>query len=196
MEPASRGRAQTAVFDTHRLRRALAAHLGHELTPERAASIATIACGEPAPLPILSAEAERVVDISQAAEHFRFINERLKAQYTGHDTVLMAHVGTNGRIRAVVAFTDFRRWSVEMAVATDERGHWLSRTFLRACCAYPFLQLGLRRVTGRVESDNARAMALNEHLGGVREGVQRQQFGENDAVLFGMLRSECPWIKE
>ena len=184
------------VFDTLRLRRALAAHLGHELTPERAAAIATIACAEPAPLPILSPEAARVVDVSQAPEHFQFINRALTAHYASHDTVLMAHVGASGRVRAVVAFTDFRRWSVEMAVATDERGHWLSRTFLRACCAYPFLQLGLRRVTGRVESNNERALALNEHLGGVREGVQREQFGEHDCVLFGMLRAECPWIKE
>lgn len=180
------------MLDTARLRRALAAHLGQTITPEIAAAIEGAACLPPAPLPEVSG---RGIDASQAPEHFRFINERLTAQYSSRDTVLLAHV-RGDHIRAVVAYTDFRRWSVEMAVATDASGHWLSRSFLRACCAYPFLQLGLRRVTGRVESNNERAMALNEHLGGRREGVQRQQFGDNDCILFGMLRDECPWIKE
>lgn len=184
------------MFDSLRFRKAIAAHMGHVLTPERAAAIEAMSVAPPAPLPILTPEQALRVDVSQSLEHFAFINQRLNARYTGMDSVTMAAYSTSGQLAAVVIFTDFRRWSAEIAVATDGSRRWLFRTFLHACCAYPFLQLGLRRLTGRVESTNEEAITLNTKLGALREGVQRHQFGPNDAILFGMLREECPWLKE
>lgn len=184
------------MFDTLRFRKALAAHMGYPLTPERAAAIEAMACAAPAPLPILTEDEQRVISISQDLAHFEFVSRALGGWYSSMDSVALAAVGPAGELRAVVAFTDFRRWSAEILVATDGSRRWLSRTFLRACCRYPFQQLGLRRLTGRVESTNERAIKLNTDLGAKREGVQRHQFGPNDAILFGMLREECPWLKE
>ena len=178
----------------HQLRRALADHLGRELTPEIAVAVCARALAAPAPIPRLMPGRSAGLDVSQAPEHFAFINERLDAQYTCHNAVLIAKLAADGEVCAVVAFTDLRRWSIEVSVASDGSARWLSRSLLYATFSYPFEQLGLQRVTGRVQADNTAALALNEGLGFRQEGVQRRQFGEHDCVLFGMLRGECRWL--
>jgi len=176
-------------FNHDQLRRALTAYLGHQLVPEVAARIEGFACTNPAPIPHTFG-----ADISndQNPEFYAFANKALSATYSPVTSRVIARIA-DGRIRAVVVFSDLRKWSIEMAVASDGSSRWLTRALLRSAFSYPFLQLGLPRVTSRIEADNARALALNEGLGYVREGVQRRQFGGVDAVLMGMLWNECRW---
>jgi hypothetical protein len=173
------------------LRSALSRHLGQVLVPQVAARIEAEAVWNPMPLP----EACGDVTNEQRPEFYDFANERLSASYEPHNTRLLTRV-TGGAIRAVVVFCDPRRWSIEMAVASDGSSRWLSRAFLRAAFRYPFVQLGLPRVTGRIQADNLAALALDAHLGFRHEGIQRAQFGDQDAVLMGMLASECRWLGE
>lgn len=191
-ELAQRGHDDT--MNTALLRRALAAHLGQVLTPERAANIEGALAYSCAPAP--DTLGNPLLCNEQRPAFYDFINTALQAHYEPFTSRVVARMDRAGGVRAVVLFTDLRRWSCEMAVASDASGHWLSRDLLRAVFRYPFLQLGLRRVTARIEADNAAALRLDEHLGFKREGVQRQQFGDTDCVLMGMLREECRWIKE
>ena len=165
------------------LRLALREQLGDVLTPEVVAHIEAMA--EVAG-PGLTNE--------QRPEFFAFINEALGAQYEPSKSRVFARV--DSEIRAVVLFTEPRKWSVEMAVASDGSKAWMSRRLLRAAFGYPFKQLGKARITARIESDNARAIALDEALGFTHEGVQRRQFGTTDCVLMGMVADQCRWLKE
>jgi RimJ/RimL family protein N-acetyltransferase len=40
------------------------------------------------------------------------------------------------------------------------------------------------------------ARKFDEHVGFIQEGVIRQAFEDGeDAILYGMLKSECKWIR-
>ena len=100
----------------------------------------------------------------------------------------------NGHIVAGVVYTMYTGTGVCMHVASNKEG-WLTKDFLRMAFQYTFIQLGCRRVTGLVRSDNYQAQKFDEHLGFKREGVIREGDDDGcDLIIYGMLRSECRWI--
>lgn len=67
---------------------------------------------------------------------------------------------------------------------------WASRRVIKALLGYPFIQLGVNRVTAMVEGRNTRAQKFLSGIGFVREGVARYGFGAQHAHIYGMLRRE------
>ncbi len=185
----------SGTFSVSQLRFALARQLGQELTPHAAATVLSIAVANPLPVPALP-DGAHGLDTTLDPRYFEFLNSALEASYEPLCSRVIASVAPDGAIRAVVAFANPGRHSIEMAVASDGRSTWMTRTYLRAMFAYPFQQLGLRRAETRTKSSNLHALQFIEKLGFRHEGVRRQAFGEDDAVLMGMLRGECRWIKE
>ncbi|NTE96678.1 GNAT family N-acetyltransferase [Agrobacterium tumefaciens] len=111
------------------------------------------------------------------------------------DTVAIG-LEVEGDVRAVVYFNDFTTTNCNMHVVTRMRGKWLSRGFLAAAFMYPFAQVGLRRVTGLVNSRNMDALTLNLKLGFQVEGRMIEAAEDGDMVVLGMLRRNCIWIPE
>jgi len=75
------------------------------------------------------------------------------------------------------------------------RPNWATKASIRAMLAYPFLQLNCRRVTTLIRRSNARAIRFNLGIGFKQEGVVRYGFGDEDALLFGLLIEEAPeWM--
>lgn len=67
---------------------------------------------------------------------------------------------------------------------------WCNRDTLGVIFGYPFNQLGCRRLTATTEAKNQPCRAFLCHLGFREEGVIRQGFPTDDAVVYGMLREE------
>lgn len=102
----------------------------------------------------------------------------------------------DGELIAVVVYDGFSRNDVNMHIASDGTGHWLTREFLTAAFAYPFLQCGLRRVTGLVPAKNRDALRFDQHLGFRREGYHHKAANDGgDLISLGMLREHCRFIK-
>lgn len=101
----------------------------------------------------------------------------------------------NGELAAVVVFDTFSSTDCSMHIASDGSRRWMNRELLVAAFAYPFVQCGLRRVTGLVAANNAEALAFDEHLGFEREGLFREACPDGtDLVALGMLRRNCRFI--
>jgi RimJ/RimL family protein N-acetyltransferase len=81
-----------------------------------------------------------------------------------------------------------------MHVAAVEGKRWLNRAYLRACFAYPFVQLGCRRITGMVAADNEAALRLDFHLGFEYETQLKDALPSGDLLLLVMWREKCRWI--
>ena len=81
-----------------------------------------------------------------------------------------------------------------MHIASDGSRNWLSRDFLAAMFAYPFVQLRLHRVTGLIAASNADSLRFARHIGFRDEGVMREGAPDGDMMVLGMLRRECRWI--
>jgi RimJ/RimL family protein N-acetyltransferase len=71
---------------------------------------------------------------------------------------------------------------------------WCNRATLGVIFGYPFNQVGCRRLTATTEAKNQPVRAFLCHLGFREEGVIRQGFPTDDAVVYGMLRDECRWM--
>jgi RimJ/RimL family protein N-acetyltransferase len=101
----------------------------------------------------------------------------------------------NGELIAGVAYNMYTGASICMHVAAVPGKRWMTREYLWACFAYPFLQLKCNRVTGLVRVDNFVAQKFDEHLGFVIEGrLRRAATDGTDMYIYGMLREECRWL--
>jgi len=85
--------------------------------------------------------------------------------------------------------------SMEMSVASIDK-RWATRHNLSKFFEYPFIQLGLKRVQTVCSANEGDTIMFNQRLGFIQEGRHRQAFDNgDDAISFGMLESECKWIK-
>lgn len=102
----------------------------------------------------------------------------------------------DGELIAGVAYNMYTGAAICMNVAAVPGKRWTKKEFMYAFFAYPFIQLGCRRVTGLVRASNTVSRKFDEHVGFVQEGVIREAFADGeDAILYGMLKHECKWIR-
>jgi RimJ/RimL family protein N-acetyltransferase len=136
------------------------------------------------------------IDCEQRPDYFEWASQVLDASYKYDDGCrVLTNLYDNGNIAAVIVYSRFHITNLEMSVASDGLSAWLSKTFLFQGFAYPFLVLGKRRVMAVVQEDNSAALHLDKRLGFIEEGKLRKWFGDKDAMLLGMLREECKWLK-
>lgn len=101
----------------------------------------------------------------------------------------------DGELVAGVLYDRYNGASICMHVAADG-SNWLTREFLFVAFAYPFNQLGCKRITGIVNSNNVRAQRFDEHLGFTLEARLKDAMPDGaDMLIYRMLRDECIWIK-
>jgi len=125
--------------------------------------------------------------------HYHWLCQRAGCSPTGGFRAVEA-VDSGGRILAMVGYDHWSRGSVEMHVAIDDARAALP--IRRPAFAYPFLEVGVGAVWGRVRSDNDRALRLDRALG-FKEVFRGKGWFEPgvDAVVFEMRREACRWIR-
>lgn len=69
---------------------------------------------------------------------------------------------------------------------------WLTQPIIRELLSYPFVQLQCQRVTGVTPRRATSARRFLDHFGFKREGNVRRGFGDDDAIISGLLREE--WL--
>lgn len=107
-------------------------------------------------------------------------------------------IGLEGRkgLVAVAVYDTFSPGTCCMHIASDGSRRWLTRDFLFRMFAYPFMQMGQRRVTGLIAASNGASLRFARHIGFRDEGVLREEAPDGDMIVLGMLRRECKWIPE
>lgn len=100
-----------------------------------------------------------------------------------------------GDIQAVVIYNNFTSNSLDMHVASVGDRKWLSRPFLSAVFSYPFVQLGLGRVSAKIGANNSQAARFLRHLGFTHEGTHPEGWEKGIALLsFGLLKEQCRFL--
>lgn len=96
----------------------------------------------------------------------------------------------NDQLIAGVVYNNYRRgWDIEMSIASTSP-KWATKQVIGVLLAYPFEQLGVHRVTATTESSNHHARQFLEKIGFKHEGTIREAFPEDDAAIYGLLKSE------
>jgi len=102
----------------------------------------------------------------------------------------------NDRLVAAVIYNNYvSNISIEMSIYSVDK-KWATRYNLKQLFSYPFTQLGLRRVTALCSATNEGVIMFLKKLGFQLEGNHRMAHHDGgDALSFGMLSTECKWIK-
>jgi RimJ/RimL family protein N-acetyltransferase len=125
----------------------------------------------------------------------RWARERIKCEWPFKDFTAISIVDDDVMI-ATVLYTNYNRQNIEMHVASDGTKRWMTREFLRAVFAYPFEQLGCRRVTGVVQASNSAAYNFDKNIGFTLEGRMREASADgSDLLILGMMREECRFLE-
>jgi len=96
-----------------------------------------------------------------------------------------------------VTYTNFSGREIMASIWLDDK-RALTRPILRDLFHYPFIVCGVVRLTTNARKGNEKSVKLTSRLGFEIEGELRRYFGDRDedaAIVFGMLKEECRWIK-
>lgn len=101
----------------------------------------------------------------------------------------------DGEVIAGAIYEGYNGHNVWVHLAGSPGRKWMTRGFLYAGFAYPFLQLGCSRISGYVEAWNKDAIRLDEHFGYRREAVLHGAASDGgDVILYVMRREDCPYV--
>jgi RimJ/RimL family protein N-acetyltransferase len=100
-------------------------------------------------------------------------------------------VSADGLLTGGVLFNNQSEADIELSIVAPKR---LTRGLCRVIANYAFEQAGCTRMTARTRASSLQVRRVIEKVGFRQEGVLRGYYRDGeDAILFGMLRSECRW---
>lgn len=102
----------------------------------------------------------------------------------------------DGELQGCVVYDTFSEGECHMHVASINDGKWMTRGFLRAVFAYPFIQCGFLRVTVPIAEINKKARVFVLNLGFKQEGYHANGVKDGAYITHGMARDSCRWIPE
>ena len=101
----------------------------------------------------------------------------------------------DGEIIAAALYVEFNGTNIFLHVAGSPGRPWLTREFMYWCFHYPFVQLGCKRMTAWIESNNAASIRFAEKTGWTREAVLAGAGKDGvDAYVYRILREECKYV--
>jgi RimJ/RimL family protein N-acetyltransferase len=97
----------------------------------------------------------------------------------------------DGRMIAGVVYHNYDPFlaGIEVSCASDG-ARWANRETFRALLRYPFTQLRCARITAATPRRATSTRQFLEGLGFVREGSLRRAFGDDNAIVYGLLRED------
>ena len=93
----------------------------------------------------------------------------------------------NHHVVGAFIFNGYESGNVELTVASHEK---LTIRVIRFIVYLAFVELKCHRITARTRSSNKRAINAIVKAGAKQEGVLREYFNGEDAIIFGMLANE------
>ena len=93
----------------------------------------------------------------------------------------------DGEILAVCGYDDYTGSSIRSHIAVER----VNREFLRFIFAYPFEQLGVKKMIAPVHSQNDKCIVFCRKLGFVTEAVIKDLFPDGDVLFLTLTKDRC-----
>ena len=84
--------------------------------------------------------------------------------------------------------------SIAANIAGIGRG-WITRPFIRAAFAYPFIQLGVRRLSVYVAQNNRVSQDFVQRLGFQLESIMERAMETDNVLVYRMFSEDCKWLR-
>jgi RimJ/RimL family protein N-acetyltransferase len=102
-------------------------------------------------------------------------------------------IGPDGQLCGGMLFNQYVEGDVELTIYAPGRLH---RGAIRAGFAYVFLTLGCNRLSARTRASSLAVQVVLRKAGFQQEGTLREYYTDGeDAVLFGILKRNCKWLR-
>jgi len=126
----------------------------------------------------------------------KYVGEKCEAHFTPGMFQGLVVLSDDGQFTAAIVVSDFREHDCQLSCATESKFTWRPHV-LRAVFEYVFNQLGCVRCTSITKITNKKARAFLEGMGFQLEGKLRLGYdGKKDALIYGLLASECKYIAQ
>lgn len=99
----------------------------------------------------------------------------------------------DGRLIAGVLYEDTNGVNIFCHIAGE--GRWANKHFLWLIFHYPFVQLGLKRITTVVDPDNEASQRFCTRLGFDLEAKLKDSHPLGDLWVFRMFKNDCRWLE-
>jgi RimJ/RimL family protein N-acetyltransferase len=102
---------------------------------------------------------------------------------------------SDGDILGVAIYHNFMQYDIEFSLVTATP-RWATPGNIRAILHYPFIQLGVKRMTARTAKSNKRARKMLEGIGAKLEGVHPYAYkGVGALCSYGLYKSDTTrWL--
>lgn len=121
-----------------------------------------------------------------------WICDRISGKYDGSPCIGLMQ---GSYIIAGVMYDHWNGRSICMHVAAEHGARWMIRRYLWMCFDYPFVQLGVNKILGLVDSTNTAARRFDEHLGFQLEATINDAGREGDLLIYSMIRQQCRFLE-
>lgn len=99
-------------------------------------------------------------------------------------------------IVAVAVYNNYIWPNIEASIVSTDR-RWATPDVIRVLMRYPFVQLGVKRLTSTTAETNQPARAFLCRLGFRQEGVHPDALPDGTAISYGLLRRDAErWLAE
>jgi len=124
----------------------------------------------------------------------KYVGEKCEATFTPGMYQGFVVLNDDGVFNAAIVVSDFRTHDCQLSCASESKFTWRPHV-LKAIFEYVFNQLGCVRCTAISKITNKKARAFLEGMGFQLEGKLRLGYdGKKDALIYGLLASECKYI--
>lgn len=131
--------------------------------------------------------------ISDALRAFAFCRKHFAINRTDQQKGIC--LMRDGAVDAACVYDEFNGSNVFVHIAATPGKRWLTRSFLYWAFHYPFEQLGCKRMTAWINSDNVASVTFVEHLGFELEATLKQAGPTGgDVLLYVMFREKCRYV--
>lgn len=130
--------------------------------------------------------------VLQVPEVVAYAERRLDVKFS-EPHIGLGFLASDKRPLCALILNDFADKNCEITVVAEPGG--LTRGVLRFIFTYIFDQLDLNRCTVRTRRRNKAIVKMAQRVGFTFECVAKGWYPDDDAVVYRMLKADCPWRK-
>jgi RimJ/RimL family protein N-acetyltransferase len=133
-----------------------------------------------------------IADTAQRPEYLEFASRLTGTKAFGECSTIAIH---DDSLLAVLVYNAKDEANIGISIASTSP-RWCSKLSLKVIFGFPFVQLGLNRVTATIRETNRKSISVVERLGFILEGELTQYYTSGEsAMIYGLTKDNCRWIK-
>lgn len=124
-----------------------------------------------------------------------WVHTRLNGHWSSGRGTTIGILNDAGKIVVGWTYSDFNGANCVIDVVADVDG-WCTPEALYMLFAYPFDQLGCKRVTSPVAATNTHCIKFVEWLGATHEATLTDACKTGDVLIYRLFKQDCRWLQK